>query len=116
MVEFNMTNGIIPQVLQIMDDTDKYKLEVRIWALIILNRGTMHPSLAHEFLDRVLKTEPPQFIDFLLHISNIEDLDFTVHTRLIWQEIEKQAKAGSQALYQTFLDHYNFIERILLAA
>jgi len=116
MVEMNMTNGMIPLALSILEKDTKYNVEVRIWALIILNRGTMHTKYAHEFLDRVLKVDPPLFLEFMLYIAQIEDIQFTMHTKLLWQEIEKQSKAGTQALFQQFLDNAELVEKILLAS
>ena len=87
-VEFNLTSGLLGLTLKIIEQEDKFNKEVRMWALIILNRGCMHSEIAHEFLDRVLKIDPPLFLDFILFISSLEDLDFTIHTRLIWNEIE----------------------------
>ena len=95
MVESVMTNGLIALTLRILEEDSKFSKEVRIWALIIINRGTMHSGLAHEFLDRTLKTDPPLFLEFILFISAIEDVEFTIHSRLVWQEIERQSKAGS---------------------
>jgi len=83
-VEHNMTSGIISLALKIIEDENKFLKETWIWALIIINRGCMHSGIAHEFLDWVLKTDPPLFLEFLLYISSLEDLDFTIHTRLIW--------------------------------
>ena len=114
--ETNMTSGLLPLVLRLLEEEDKFSKEVRIWALIIVNRGCMHTGIAHEFLDRVMKIDPPLFLEFLLHVSAIEDTDFTIHTRLVWQEIEKHAKAGSQSLYQQFLDNYPLIEKLAKAA
>ena len=37
MVDNNMQNGILPMLLKILEDEDRYIKEVRIWALIILN-------------------------------------------------------------------------------
>ena len=105
MVDNNMQNGLLPLLLRILEDEDRYSKEVRVWALIILNRGCMHHGLAHEFLDRLLKIDPPLFLEFILHVSSLDELDFTMHTRLVWQEIARQAQAGSQALIQPFLDN-----------
>ena len=105
-VELNMTSGLLGQAIKIIEKEDKFTKEVRIWALIILNRGCMHSAYANEFMDRILKIDPPLFLDFILFISSMEDLDFTLHTKLLWQELESQAKAGSQALYQQFLDNF----------
>jgi len=55
----------------------------------------MHTNIAHEYLDRVLKTDPPLFLEFLLYVSSLEDVEFTIHSWLVWAEIERQAKAGS---------------------
>ena len=78
----------------------------------------MHHGLAHEFLDRLLKIDPPLFLEFILHVSSLDELDFTMHTRLVWQEIARQAQAGSQALIQPFLDTVGteLVERLLIAA
>ena len=78
----------------------------------------MHHGLAHEFLDRLLKIDPPLFLEFILHVSSLDELDFTMHTRLVWQEIARQAQAGSQALIQPFLDNVGteLVERLLIAA
>ena len=51
MVERNMTNGIMPLILKIVDNDNVYSDEERIWALIIVNRGCMHHGMGHEFLD-----------------------------------------------------------------
>jgi len=42
MSEHNIRNGIIPICVKIILDDEKFKKEVRIWALAILNRGAYH--------------------------------------------------------------------------
>jgi hypothetical protein len=39
MAEHNISNGIIPLCIKIMMEEKKLKREVRIWALLIINRG-----------------------------------------------------------------------------
>ncbi len=42
MSEYNITNGVIPICIKIILDDEKFKKEVRIWALVLLNRGAYH--------------------------------------------------------------------------
>lgn len=116
MVEANVSNGIIPMLLRILEEDVKFPKECRIWAFIIINRGCMHAEFAPAFLEKVLKTDPPLFLEFLLYVSSQEDLDFTIHSRLIWQEVERESSVGSKTLLQQFLDNYPLIEKILLSA
>ena len=49
-----MTNGVIPICVKILMDDQKYKKEVRIWALVTLNRGSFH--ISNNIGDKMIKT------------------------------------------------------------
>ena len=54
MSEINISNGIIPITLNILTKRAKFKKEVQIWALVILNRGCYHRQ--QDIASRIMQT------------------------------------------------------------
>lgn len=94
MAEINTTNGIIPICIKIISNPAKYKKEVKMWALIIINRGCsiQQAAINEKTLEAALSTSPPNFIAFILAATDPEDLDYTLHSKYIWEMMELFAK------------------------
>ncbi|CDW90750.1 ubiquitin carboxyl-terminal hydrolase family protein [Stylonychia lemnae] len=117
MSEINTQNGIIPICIKILMDSQKFRKEVRIWALVIINRGCYHQ--VQEIADRIIKgcfqTDPPLFLTFLLSITDPEDLDFTVHCKHIWTTIENYSGSVKQSLImQQLQSNYSLVEKLIV--
>ncbi len=85
-------------------DEQKFKKEVRIWALVIINRGCTHQinAISQKILSNCLAMNPPTFLTFLLHITDPEDIDFTMHCKNIWVNMEEFAQTKNTQVVAQF--------------
>eukprot|EP00347_Sterkiella_histriomuscorum_P004589 403359888 len=116
MSEINATNGLLPICMKIVLDDQKFKKEVRIWALVIINRGCFHQvnDIGSRILQTCLTTNPPTFLTFLLNITDPEDIDLTSHCKNIWSYMEVFSATKNPILIQQFQQNYILIEKLIV--
>lgn len=115
--ELNIMNGLLPICVKILADDRKFKKEVRMWALIIINRGCAQAGtdgMAERTFEKLITSESPSFIQFLLKTTDPEDLDFTMHSKNIWEVTEQSANRKHPLLLQVFEKNYSLIEKLII--
>ena len=116
MSENNTTNGIIPICIKIMLDEHKFKKEVRVWALVIINRGCFHQQndIAEKILSTCLRANPPSFLTIMLNATDPEDTELTAQAKNIWQTLEEFSLNQNPLLVGQLLKSYELVEKLIV--
>ena len=81
----NQHNKLPQLCIELMVQDDKFSKEVRLWALIIINRSVSHADLMQSLMEICVNFDQPTFIDFVLGVTVSEDKIFISHTAHIWE-------------------------------
>jgi len=91
----------------------KFRKEVRVWALILINRVSSHERLRDQLCEKILQIDPPNFLAFLLSVTDPEDTEFTHHSLETWIGIEDLLKRDNKIVMGQFEDNYILVEKLL---
>lgn len=61
-----------------------------------------------------LAINPPSFLSFILHITDPEDIDLTMHCKYIWVMLENFAELKNMSLIKQLESNYVLIEKLLI--
>jgi hypothetical protein len=88
------TNGIITLAFAVMMDENKYKKELRLSAVILIDRSCSLVSgpVADYVILLCLSIKAPSFLSFILSVSYPEDKELSIHTKNIWNKFDELGK------------------------
>ena len=72
-------------------------------------------------LTTALRASSPEFLVFLIHVTNPEDPDFTFHSKAIWEGMEEltgeditKKDAKNKFVFQQFRDSFDLVKNLIV--